>query len=167
MTKHRPPLSDDAALARIAGTMRDGWATMATLTGRTARTVRNWGDPDTAESVPFDCMLILDIAFREAGGIGAPLHEAYTAQLGLAGSARFAKPIAIGRILPEVILESSEASAALARIAQPGATRADEKAAIEEVDQAIGKLQQARHAVLSDPDQDQHPSTGPPDQPAR
>lgn len=140
MTKRRPPLSTEAALARIAGQMPGGYEEMAAIVDRSAGHIRNWGNPDREEDVPFTCARQLDIAFRAAGGEGFPLFESYAAQLELADAERFA---CRHRLLAEtqgVIKEGGEAHEALVRLCLPGATEADRAAAQREVAEALEKL---------------------------
>lgn len=143
MTKRRVPLSLDAALARIAGQLPGGWVEMATHAQRQERTVRNWGDPDTAESIPMSCAIALDVAFQGSGGEGAPIFECYALQLELACINRFADAHALGRHTAAVIRECGEAGAALVAASQPDATDADRRAAAREIEEALGILKHA------------------------
>ncbi len=161
MTKRRAPASIDAALARIAGQLADGWVGMAALVGRAERTVRNWGDPDTPEQIPFDASIALDLAYQAAGGIGAPIYETYTIQLELSGADRFASRHELARLAADYIRESGEAGAALVNAAQPGADHSEFRAAEREVLEALTVLQRAIHQLASTAT-DTHPSTGPP-----
>ena len=156
MTKARAPLSIDAALARIAGHLPGGYAEMAMLTCRAIRTVRNWGDPDTAESIPFDCAIRLDTAYIAAGGDCAPLFEAYQIQLELAQMERFACNIALARHTAEVIREGGEAHSALVRATLPDATRADRAQAQRECAEALDILKRTMALLDADPAPDQH-----------
>jgi hypothetical protein len=160
MTKRRPPLSIDAALARIAGQLEGGWETMATATGRKDRTVRNWGDPDTPEQIPLDCAIALDLAYQEAGGEGAPLWEAYTLKLELAEIERFADRHALGRRAVDVIRECGEAGSALVAASLPGATQAEREAALRELVEAFEVIKRT-FPLLGAGQPDNH-QTGPP-----
>lgn len=140
MTKQRPPLSIDAALARIAGHLGGGWDEMAQLTARQPRTVRNWGDPDTPEQIPMDCAIVLDIAFQSAGGVGAPICEVYTHKLEMAGLEHWSDRITLGNHAVDVIKEAGEAHAALVLAAQPGSTDLDFRRAEREVEEALEVL---------------------------
>ena len=144
----RAPLSLDAALARIAGLIPGSWEKMGELTARKERTVRNWGDPDTSEKIPIDCAIALDLAYREAGGDGAPIFECYAAKLDAAGMTHFADQIALGRHTADVIKEGGDAHAALVRAAQPGATGQDRATALREVEEAIEALLRARPMLV-------------------
>lgn len=156
MTKHRPPLSFDAGMARIAGLLPNGWKDMAEATGRSQGHLRNCGDPDKREHLSIDDALALDVAFMEAGGLGAPLHEAYTAQLKARFAHRFADALELARLAAEVIREGGEAHAALVLAARPGASASDRAVSLREVEEALVALTRA-HKFLLD-----HPHTGPP-----
>ena len=156
MTVRRAPLSIDAALARIAGELPRGWADMAEAAGRCESLVRAWGDPNRREKIPMDCAIALDLAFRAAGGTGAPIFETYAYQLDEAGVYRFADEIALTRLAAQSIRESGEAHAALVDAAQPGATERMRSAARIEVEEAIAVL----HRTI--PMLSGHPATAPP-----
>ncbi|WP_288806349.1 hypothetical protein [uncultured Novosphingobium sp.] len=146
MTKLRAPLTIDAALARIAGQIPGGWNAMAKALSdrKSASLVRAWGDPDRREKIPLADALELDLAYRDAGGDGAPLYETYGYLLDAAGTFRFASEIALGRLAVEAIREGGEAHAALVLAAQPGVEARQKHDAMREVDEAIEALQSAR-----------------------
>lgn len=156
MTKPRAPLSIDAALSRIAGFLPGGWSDMATTTGRAERTVRNWGDPDTAEQIPLDCAIALDLAYIGAGGDCAPLYECYSLKLELAQIERFACNIQLARHTADVIREGGEAHSALVRATLPGATRADRQEALRESAEAIDFLKRVIPLLEADRASEQH-----------
>jgi hypothetical protein len=149
MTKHRPPLSVDAALARIAGALQNGWTEMAARTDRSESLVRAWGDPDRRERIPIDDAIVLDLAFQEAGGVGAPIYEAYSVMLDEAGALRFADRIALSQLASKVIRDCGEASASLVTTALPSATANDRRDALREVEEAIVDLTRARHQLTN------------------
>ena len=111
MTKLRAPLTIDAALARIAGQIPGGWNAMAKALSdrKSASLVRAWGDPDRREKIPLADALELDLAYRDAGGDGAPLYETYGYLLDAAGTFRFASEIALGRLAEEDLPDASAA----------------------------------------------------------
>lgn len=156
MTKARAPLSIDAALARIAGQLDDGWNDMAKITGRADRTVRNWGDPDTPESVPIDCAIALDLAYVKSGGSGTPIFEAYAYQLEQAERTRFADRYDLLRRAQAVAKETGEANSAILGAAQPNASAADKRAAQIEITEAIDTLKDVL-PLLSIPAGDDQP----------
>ncbi len=156
MTKPRAPLSIDAALSRINDFLPGGWAEMGQITGRSARTVRNWGDPDTGEQCPIDCAIALDLAYIAAGGDCAPLFEAYQLKLELAQMERFACNIQLARHTADVIREGGEAHSALVRATLPGATRADRREALRECAEAMDFLKRVFPLLEADRASEQH-----------
>lgn len=140
MTKTRAPVSIDAALARIAGQLPNGHEEMAQLVDRKARTVRNWGDPDTKEKVDIESAIKLDLAFQAAGGNGAPIFETYALKLELAAADRFSDSLALARLAPDVIRECGEANAAMIEACHPSATPQIRQKALKEVDDAVSHL---------------------------
>ena len=144
MTKRRAPLSIDAALARIAGHIPGGYAEMARILDRSERLVRAWGDPERRERMPIDDAIALDLAYRAAGGDGAPVFEAYAEKLRNDGLTWFADEVALGRHVAGMIKECAEAEAAVVIASQPGATARDRANARREVEEALLTLQRAR-----------------------
>jgi hypothetical protein len=149
MTKHRAPLTIDAALARIAGQLPAGWPDMAAFLGRKQSLVRAWGDPERREKIPMADAVQLDVAYRAAGGDGAPLYETYGWQLEEAGMFRFADEIALGRLTATAIREGGEAHAALVLASQPGCDPSHHRQTMRELDEAIASLQSARLHVAA------------------
>ncbi|WP_395396158.1 hypothetical protein WBP07_22865 (plasmid) [Novosphingobium sp. BL-8A] len=86
----------------------------------------------------------LDLAYRRAGGDGAPLFETYGYQLDQAGTFRFAGEIAPSRLAVEAIREGGEARATLVLAAQPGVGLRRQHEAKREVDEAIQAHQSAK-----------------------
>lgn len=148
MTKHRPPLSFQQALNRVAGQLPGGIDEIGVICDRRKTRVYEWSNPDTDDCIPIGFALKLDTSYQDAGGVGAPFYEAYTSQLELLEVDRFALPTLLGRLLVDVIKECGDASVSLAKISQPGANDADLRASVTEFDQAIAVLQQARIAML-------------------
>lgn len=143
MTKERAPLSFEQALARIAGRLPDGWNTMSAITGRSASTIRAWGDPDRREEIPLRDACKLDLAYVEAGGDSAPLHEAYTHQLEQAALAQWAPGRELAAHAAQVIKECGDAGSALVLASQPGACDRLKADAKREVAEAMEKLKRA------------------------
>ena len=144
MTKRRPPLSIDAALARIAGHIPGGYAEMARVVERSEGMLRAYGDPDRRELLPMEDGIALDLAYRAAGGEGAPLFEAYAHKLDSAGVDFFADQIALGLEAVKLIRECSDAEAAMVIAAQPGATPRDRANATREIEEAMAVMARAR-----------------------
>jgi hypothetical protein len=161
MTKHRPPSSLEAALVRIAGMLGD-YDAMGAVVGASGGYLRACGDPDKRERLSIEHGLALDIAFRERGGIGAPVYEFYTFQLELAETDKFALPIQLLHLAPEVMRDNNEVEIALVNAARPDATEQDRRLVAKEADDVIARMQQVKTAVLP-PRVDQPHQTGPPD----
>jgi len=161
MTKHRPPLSVDAALARVAGQLENGWDEMAEVTSRKIGLIRAWADPARRERIPLDDAILLDLAYRRAGGLGAPHFECFGARLQAEGLEWFAEEIALARHAATLIRECSEAEAAVVIASQPGATPRERAHALREVEEAIAVLARAR-TMLSGAALPHPPQTGPP-----
>lgn len=167
MTKRRPPLSIDAALARIAGQLEDGWKSVGKAVARHPGYVRKWGDPDAREKMPIDDAIKLDLAYRAAGGDGAPIFECYAHLLDIEGGSWFADEAALGRLAAEIIRECGEAGSAIVLSSQPGAGPSQRQKTLREVEEAIGVLTRARMLLgLPAPFRDEagHQSTAPPPQ---
>ncbi len=81
MTKPRLPLTAYRALTRIAD--RIGWDGCASVISKTEWTIRKYADPDTEREISLQDAMRLDLAYRRAGGEGAPLFETYAARLEL------------------------------------------------------------------------------------
>jgi hypothetical protein len=110
---------------------------MGELTGRAERTVRNWGDPDTPDSVPMDCAIALDLAYQRAGGEDAPIHDVYELLLKTGREDNFADEFELSRRAGAAIKESGEAAQAQIACTLPGATAVDHEVAIRETEEAI------------------------------
>lgn len=138
VTKLRAPLTIDNALTRIAALI--GWPAMADVAQVKERTVRNWSDPDTPERCPIEAGLALDLAFQASGGEGAPIYETYGLLLEAARADRFTTAAQLANRTVKVIKEGAEAHIALVTASQPGATDADRRAAVREVEEAVAEL---------------------------
>jgi hypothetical protein len=149
VTLRRAPLTIDAALARIAGQLPAGWSDIAMTVDRSESLVRAWGNPERREQICLADAVKLDIAYRAAGGDGAPLYETYGWQLEDAGMFRFADEIALGRLAATAIREGGEAHAALVLASLPGVDPAHQTQTLREVDEAIASLQSARIHVAA------------------
>lgn len=134
MTKLRAPMTAYRALSRIADLI--GWDGCASVVEKSEWTVRKYADPDTEREISLRDAMRLDLAYRRAGGDGAPLFEAYAARLeiGLSG----AEPDCLITASREAARESSEALDAALHMAAGGGNKRD---ALREVDEAIGAWQ--------------------------
>ncbi|KQN00548.1 hypothetical protein ASE78_05535 [Sphingomonas sp. Leaf25] len=144
MTQARAPMTIDNALARIAGQI--GWAEMAHAVSEARgtlvaeRTVRDWGDPATGRSIRLDDAIVLDLAFRAKGGVGAPIHETYSCLVDTAGGQQFACQVQLAERTAVAITEAGQAYSALIRASMPGATTADKVEAVREWEEAVAAL---------------------------
>lgn len=135
VTKQRPALSFELALAKIAGVI--GWDVAGEIVGQSERTIRNWSDPDTQSGVRMDAALKLDLAFRAAGGEGAPLFQCYALRLDAEVAEFEACKDKLAAAASEAARESGQATAALIAASRPGATETDRQVAIRETEEAI------------------------------
>ncbi|MBB6191169.1 hypothetical protein FHS51_001391 [Sphingobium wenxiniae] len=133
MTKRRPPLSLDAALARIAGQIPGGWKTMAELVGYEESYVRAWGDETRDGKINLPAAITLDIAYQAAGGTGAPIYTAYGDLIGAAQADHFGDKQELQRATIDFMRENSEAETALLEAAQPAAGPLEEAKAQREL----------------------------------
>lgn len=143
MTKRKAPASIGAALAAISLQLDGGYDAMAAVVDRSRATVYRWGDPDGSESIPIDCAIALDIAFRRAGGEGAPLLAAYKAQLAIAEADMLADSDCLATLAASAIKEAAEAAAAQIACTRPGATPDLKRTAIRETEESIVAAQNA------------------------
>jgi len=141
MTKRRAPLSIDAALTEIAAVI--GWDGMAEATGKGAAYLRACADPDRREQLAMRDARALDIAFRNAGGFGTPLHAWYAGGLEVAGVLVAASNGSLLTQSAEVIRECAEAEAALIEATLPGASPRETATARREMEEAIASLHRA------------------------
>jgi len=138
MTKLRPPLSFEAAIAKIAGVI--GWDDVARHARRSERTVRAWSEIEIAAAVTMEAALALDAAYTAAGGDGAPLLACYALRLRADSVALAACTEELARKTVTVIKEGGEAHAALVAATRPGASTAERAIAEKEVVEAMDAL---------------------------
>lgn len=136
MTAVKPPMSIEAALARIAGQLEGSWAEMAEICNRALATVYAWGNSNVGDSIPMDCAIKLDIAYMRAGGIGAPIKSVYDLKVDCANRMAFADQAELASLTGKHIKESAEATIAQLACHQPGATPSDLRTAIRETQEA-------------------------------
>lgn len=135
MTKRRDPLTFERALTKIAGLI--GWAAAAKIVRQAERTVRNWSDPDTSASITLDDALALDVAYRVAGGEGAPMFECYALRLDTDTLAARPSADALLKSTAAAAKEHGEAIAAVIAASRPGASAADFAIAERELEDSI------------------------------
>lgn len=139
MTKERPPLTVELALTKIAVAI--GWDQVAAIAGQCERTVRNWSDPDTtpkaADAISLELALKLDVAFRVAGGDGAPMLQCYATRLDTETADAVADKVALARQAAKAAKEGGEAIAAVIAAAMPGASEQELARAEIELEESI------------------------------
>jgi hypothetical protein len=140
-------MSIDAALARIAGHLPGAWCEMAAVAGRTEHTVRAWGDPAKADAIPLPCGVALDVAYRKAGGVGAPIRDAYETLLDAAMAEEFGDQIELAYATANAIKEVGQAEHALILASLPGATDETIAAAEREAQEGLVALNTAAATV--------------------
>jgi hypothetical protein len=142
MTKVRAPASIGTALSAISVQL-GGYDATASVVDRNRATVYRWGDPDGSESIPLDSAIKLDIAYRLAGGEGAPILAAYKAQLAIAEADALADRDCLAMLAMRAVKEAAEATQAHIACTQPGATDLDWQTAIRETEESIVAHQNA------------------------
>lgn len=137
MTKRRDPLSFEDDLGMMV--KRLGAAAVRAVAGNPAeRTIRDWTDPDTARTPPIATCFALDCAWRAAGGAGAPFFDTYRRLLDAQDTAVAGVDLArLPDMTGTVIREGAEAKVALMTAMLPGATAADFRHAVREVEESI------------------------------
>lgn len=150
MTKLRQPLTFEHALTRIAGVI--GWDQVSRIAGQAERTVRNWSDPDTgpsAEDMSIGTALRLDVAYRAAGGDGAPMRDCYALRFDTAIGALDPCLDELALRISESAAEDGEAIAAAIRAMLPRASDAELARAVLEVQEAIDAKKSALEALTA------------------
>ncbi|MCC2976226.1 hypothetical protein LK533_06005 [Sphingomonas sp. PL-96] len=138
MTKQRPPLSFEQAIARIAGLL--GWEEAAGLIGKKGKTLRDYGDPDVATGICLADAFTLDCAYRAAGGEGLPILQTYMFRSEVEAATPGHDPEALARLASIAAKEAGDAIAHLIAATRPGASPADLALAKRETEQAMTAL---------------------------
>lgn len=142
MTKRRPALTIELALETVG--VRIGWDEVARLAGFEQRTVRNWSDPDTTprpeDVISLALSMKLDVAYRQAGGEGAPMLQSYALRLDTETAAACADVRERAKRIAKAAKETGEALEAQILANLPGASPAAQELAKRETEQAIGAL---------------------------
>jgi len=147
MTKRRLPLTFENALTKVAGHI--GWPAVAEITGQAERTVRNWSDPDTTQSITLEAALKLDIAFHAAGGEGAPFLTCYATRRELECLAAVPGREALLTSIATTSKETGEAVHASLLAAHPAAERSDFSIAKREIEESIEALRNQLAALCA------------------
>lgn len=142
MTKPRQPLTPYRALCRIEEVL--GWDGIASVIGKNEWHCRKMSDPDTGREISLRDAARLDAAFQRAGGIGAPLREAYDAALSSL-SDQAVDPTDLLSAASIAAKEAGEAVAAAIDFARRAGCRTTRAAAINEAEEGIAAL----HTLIS------------------
>ena len=140
MTIPRPPLSLDAAIARVMAQL-GSWAEVARVTGYAhPRQCEKWGAFDIAEAgdaeardIPMRAAVKLDIAYQAAGGVGAPILEAYADLVKVAAQQAFGDKARLLAETMDFMAENNEAELALLEATRPSAGEAEMAAVVKEL----------------------------------
>lgn len=138
MTKLRAPLSFAQAIKRIGGVVE--FKDCAALVGRSVRAVQLWSEDDRDGCPTLEQAFALDLAYRKAGGEGAPILESYAAQLDVAIADELACRTRLIAIIGDTAQECGEAYKHALVVAMPGATPAEVHRAITETEEAAGRI---------------------------
>ncbi|HEX8446254.1 MAG TPA: hypothetical protein VF649_06535 [Sphingomonas sp.] len=138
MTKPRPALTFAQAVTRIAGLI--GYPEAARLVGRSERTVRYWSEDDQDGEPRLQDALSLDLAWRAAGGDGAPILDSYAAQLDVAFADDLACRLELTTDIGLAAQDVGEAIQHALAVTASGASPAMVHRAIAETEEARGRL---------------------------
>ncbi|WP_313800957.1 hypothetical protein [Sphingobium sp.] len=142
MTKERRPLTPYRALARIADLL--GWDGCAEVIGKSEWSVRKFSDPDAGRSISLHDAIRLDVAYRNAGGVGAPLFECYAGRLDILGATDNAQLACLLDVSGKAAKEAGEAVAAALSAAANSHDPAARMKAITEIEEGIAAFQTVR-----------------------
>jgi hypothetical protein len=143
MTKSRAPLTCELALTKVAGLI--GWAAAAEITGFKERTIRNWSDPDTSAEISLRAACQLDVAYRLAGGDGAPMLQCYAVRVDSDTLAATPDIARLQALVAHSAKEGGEATAASIIASRLDADDSDLAVAARELEESIA----AQTSVLS------------------
>lgn len=142
MTKDRRPLTPYRALSRIADAL--GWDGCAEVIGKSEWSVRKFSDPDAGRSISLHDAIRLDVAFRNAGGAGAPLFECYATRLDMLCGNEDTQLACLLDVSGKAAKEAGEAVAAALNAAANSHDPAARMKAISEIEEGIAAFQTVR-----------------------
>lgn len=142
MTKDRRPLTPYRALSRIADLL--GWDGCAEVIGKSEWSVRKFSDPDAGRSISLHDAIRLDVAYRNAGGSGAPLFECYASRLDMLDGANDAQLACLLDVSGKAAIEAGEAVAAVLSAAAKSHDPLARMKAINEIEEGIAAFQTVR-----------------------
>ncbi|WP_294319672.1 hypothetical protein [uncultured Sphingomonas sp.] len=148
MTLPRTPKTSFHAVQRIAEFF-GGTKAAAPILGVKYRRLHDWTYQETASCPSFAQAIALDIAYRAAGGEGAPLFEAYASHLDLSFNELTACHAALAADLAEASREFGDAWAAATALIVPGHSPNAVQHALIELDQAETLFVRLRRRISS------------------
>jgi len=138
MTNVRAPLTFAQAVTRIAGVVH--FKECARIVRRSVRAVRYWSEEEKPGCPTLVQAIALDLAYRRAGGEGAPIFESYAAQLDVAIADEIACRNQLLAMIGTAAAECGEAYKHALVVAAPGVTPAQVHRAITETEEAAGVM---------------------------
>lgn len=148
MTLHRTPNTSYFAVQRIAEHF-GGYAKAAAVLGYKQSNLRDWGYEQTTSCPTWAQAVALDAAYHAAGGEGAPLLEAYAAQLDRSVNTLTACHAELAKDLAEASREFGEAWAAATALIVPGHSPNAVQHALIELDQAETLFSRLHRRIFS------------------
>jgi hypothetical protein len=144
MTKVRKPLTPYRALTEVIDVL--GFDGCTEVTGKKEWQLRKMSDADTGRDISFRDAMRLDVAYRRAGGDGAPFLECFAARLEVELADEADRPDQLLRLTGNVSKEVGEAIAAAIELA---GRRDDPAAYLRAVDEARQGLATVQSLVSS------------------
>jgi hypothetical protein len=138
MTKERKPLTPYRALCVIETVL--GWDGIASVIEKNVWHCRKLSDPDTGRQISLRDAARLDAAYQRAGGIGAPLREAFDALLASL-SDQEADPADLLTASSRAAKEAGEAVSAALDAARREGCAVSRRMAVKEAEEGIASLQ--------------------------
>lgn len=147
MTTIRSPRTFANAMTRVAASL--SFETCRKIVHRSNRTVRYWSEERSKKRPTIEQALRFDIAYRLAGGEGAPFLDTYMYKLDVAVEAAIACRDALAGDFATFARESGEAIAAGFAVTLSNASERDIIRAVVEVEEAESALAAIRRRLAS------------------
>ncbi len=147
MTTIRSPRTFANAMTRVAASL--SFETCRKIVHRSNRTVRYWSEERSKKRPTIEQALQFDIAYRLAGGEGAPFLDTYMHKLDVAVEAAIACRDALAGDFSTFARESGEAIAAGFAVTLSNASERDIIRAVAEVEEAESALAAIRRRLAS------------------
>lgn len=141
MTLVRPPITWAQAATKVAGLI--GWPAFAGIVRRGERAVQYWGQPNCKTVPTIEQALLLDAAYRAAGGADAPFLDTFAALLDVQVTRDAAYLTELANDSAAFVREAGDLGAALFLATRPGASPRDHNRALveaQQVETALGAI---------------------------